>query len=495
MREAVSEAAPETLADRRVHPATIPIRLLKEAPSTIIGLPAFLAIASDVGWLTILGVATAATLVGTVQIYVRWRRLRYGLGESEFVIESGLVSRTRRSIPFDRVQDVGIERGPLQRLFGLAKVRIETGGGGKDEGLLDSLSMAEADRLRAAVRAWRAGAAPAVAAAPQAEAAAEAAEPIFAMTLARVAAAGLFNFSLVYLAGLFALLQTFKEWLPFDIYDPGRWIGLVDDRLASRMTPTALLAVLLLALLLGSLFGVARTLARDFGFRLWSEGGQFRRERGLFTRTEVILPKRRVQLARLQTGPLRRRWNWSALYLQTLSPEDEGGGQQSAAPLATDDEIAVVLAEHPSLRLPQADELNRVSRLHVWRMLAGHLLPPIAIFTAATIAWRPAALSFALLPLLFAIAAIQRRFHLYGLADGLLFIRRGVIRRQLWIIPTAKIQSLALKRSPLQRRLGLATIEIDTAGGSAIEAPRVVDIREANARALLQQLGLAAPPA
>ena len=67
MREAVSEAAPETLADRRVHPATIPIRLLKEAPSTIIGLPAFLAIASDVGWLTILGVAAAAAVARVLE--------------------------------------------------------------------------------------------------------------------------------------------------------------------------------------------------------------------------------------------------------------------------------------------------------------------------------------------------------------------------------------------------------------------------------------------
>ena len=88
MSEAGTEAGLATVADRRVHSATIPIRLLKEAPSTIIGLPAILAIASDVGWLTILGVAAAATLVGAVQIYVSWRRRRYGLGESEVGIVS-----------------------------------------------------------------------------------------------------------------------------------------------------------------------------------------------------------------------------------------------------------------------------------------------------------------------------------------------------------------------------------------------------------------------
>src|SRR3546814_8824644 len=87
--------------------------------------------------------------------WIIWSRFRYGVGPGEIVIEKGLLHRTRRSIPFERIQDVDIERGPLQRLFGLAKVKIETGGSGKDEGLLDSVTLAEADRLRGIIRAGK----------------------------------------------------------------------------------------------------------------------------------------------------------------------------------------------------------------------------------------------------------------------------------------------------------------------------------------------------
>src|SRR3712207_8564933 len=54
-----------------------------------------------------------------------WLRFRYGFGERDIVIQSGVLNRQRRVIPFDRVQDIDIEQRFLARLFGAAKVRSE----------------------------------------------------------------------------------------------------------------------------------------------------------------------------------------------------------------------------------------------------------------------------------------------------------------------------------------------------------------------------------
>jgi putative membrane protein len=352
-----------TAADRRVHPATVGLRFLKDLPQTMIGLPALFALMSDTGWLYVVPIAAAGVaFIGLVE-WLRWSRFSYGVGAREIVIESGILSRNRRSIPFDRVQDVGIERGPLHRLFGLAKVRIETGGSAKDEGVLDSVTTAEADRLRAAIRAGKAGEA-SVDAALQAEATGQL---VYAMSPGRVFASGFFNFSLVYLAGIFAVLQTFEPWIPFDIKDPGRWIGLVDEETVRSFTPGAWAAVLMVALLLGVITGLLRTLARDYGFRLTVEGARLRRERGLFTRTEMVLPKKRIQLAVIDSGPVRRGLGLAELLFQTLSAGKEGGGRQSVAPFARDDEIERVLAEGGQLARPDPASLQRVSRRHVAR--------------------------------------------------------------------------------------------------------------------------------
>jgi putative membrane protein len=469
-------------ADRRLHPATIALRFVKEAPSTILALPAGLAFASRSGLSGALAIAAALAALLLAVKWLAWRRFHYNVGPAEIVIESGILNRNRRSIPFDRIQDVDIERTFLARLFGLAKVRIETGAGGKDEGLLDSVALAEAHRLRETVRGWQGGGA----------VAAEAEVPegwvLFAMDVPRVLLFGAFSFSLVYIAGLFALLQTFDRFLPFDIYDPARWVGLVDDYLPHRWTLGAVAAVLFVAALLGSIAGVLRTLARDHGFRLSLEGDRFRREQGLFTRSEAVISRRRVQLALVGGGPLRSLFGWSGLSFQTLGAGADRSGRQSAAPFATRPEIEAVLAEVPPLRLPPPPDLVQVSRRHILRSAAAKLGPALAAILALA-AWdRRALLLLALLPLIAAAAALERRYHRYALDGDLLLVARGVWRRRLWLVPLKNVQSLGLSRGLLQRRLGLATLAVDTAGASLLDAPRIVDLRAGDAEALAAEI-------
>ena len=486
-----------TIADRRVHPATVVLRFLKEAPSTLLALPAGVAILSRGDLYRALAVAAVAGIVFLFFNWLAWRRFRYGVGPSEIVIESGILHRNRRSIPFDRVQDVDIERALLARMFGLAKVRIETGAGGKDEGVLDSVTVAEADRLRAAVRAWHAEAgAPALEAAGSAEARPEApprpeGRLLFAMDVRRVLLFGLFSFSLVYIASLFAFLQTFDRALPFDIYDPARWMGLVENRLPQRFTAVAIGFVLFLAILLGVVAGVLRTLARDYNYRLVAEGRRFRRERGLFTRTEAVIAKARVQLALVTTGPIRGRFGWSGLHFQTLGAASDGSGMQAAAPFARREEMEPILAVAGTFRLPPPAELKMVSSRHIVRALALSIAPALLAVVTASAFFPPALFLLVLLPLLGAGAALQRRFHRYRLDGDLLFIARGVWRRRLWVVPVRNAQAISVARSWLQRRLGLATLSVDTAGAPAMKGARIVDLRLETAQALASELAAA----
>jgi putative membrane protein len=479
-------AASATVADRHVHPGTIVLRFLKELPSTVLALPAVLAFTSDIG---IAGVLTFAALLAAVMAginWLAWSRFRYGVGARDIVIEKGILNRTRRSIPFDRVQDVDIERRLLQRIFGLAKVRIETGGAGKDEGIIDSVSIAEADRLRAAVRAGKRGAAPIAADGP-----AEAALPesagnlLFAMGPGRVLTLGLFNFSLVYIAGIFAFLQTFQNMLPFDLYDPRDW-GSLGGELRGRLTVSAFLIVPLLAVLLGIFAGLVTTLSREYGFKLTDEGTRMRRERGLLTHTEVVLGKKRIQVALIQTGPLRRLFGWVSLFLQSLGAGSDRSGRQSAAPLAREAELDPILAAVGRFRRP-VETLERVSTRHILRASLPLALPAAAIMIAS--AWDANRLwLLLLLPLFAAGSAVQRHFHRYALADGLLFIQRGFWRRRLWIVPVERVQALGISRSKPQRWLDLATLTIDTAGAPMASGARITDLRYPAAQALAEQL-------
>jgi putative membrane protein len=472
----------DVVADRRVHPATIPLRFLKDAPSTLLGLPAGYALISKGGLGgALLGLVVVAVFTMLYQ-WLAWSRFRYGIGEAELVVEKGILSRTRRSIPFDRIQDVDIERGPLARIFGLARLRIETGGGGSDEGVLDSVTVAEAERLRAALRSARRPISTEETAIEDTQAEAQI---LFEMEPPRVLAAGLFNFSMVYIAGIFALLQTFGDWLPFDMWDRNRWAGIVGDRLS----PRAIAAVALIAILLGVVTGVARTLARDFGFRLSLEREGLRRQRGLFTRSDVLIPRKRMQLALLDRGLLRRLFGYSELTFQTLgSGAGEGQqGPQSAAPLATAAEVATILDASGSFRTADPGSLEMVSRRRILRMMVPLGIPLLAI-GIASLFLAPMLLLLPILALAIAHALIERRYHRLGIADDLLFIQRGVLHRRQWIIPLDKVQSLRLDRSWLQRRLRLSTLHVDTAGAPLLRGANIADLDERRAREVMAQI-------
>ena len=108
----------------------------------------------------------ALALVGIFALYsigshfLRWLKLEYRVGPHEIRIDSGFLSRTSRAIPFDRVTDIDLEQGPVQRLFGLAQVRLETGasaGSRQEDGILHTISLGRAEALREHIRIRRGG--------------------------------------------------------------------------------------------------------------------------------------------------------------------------------------------------------------------------------------------------------------------------------------------------------------------------------------------------
>lgn len=467
---------------KRVHPGTIAIDFLRRAPQTVIGLPAIAGWTSGrgIGWILL----AAAVLGGVMLVFtwIGWRRFTYTIAEHELVIERGLLNRSRRSIPLTRIQDVSIERKPLARLFGLAEVKVETGGGEKDEAVLDSVSVAEAERIRATLRGHTKDADMFSSAEGNAESSASAIPPvIFRMSLGRVILLGLFSFSLVWIAALFGLFQFFDQYLDFDRLSD--WAEVAKDEVQARFTIAAALTVAGAALALGVVSGVVRTLLRDYGFTLRAGAGRFRRTRGLLTRSEVVVAMRRIQLAMIQRGPLRGAFGWNALSFQTLGGSNDPSGRQAMAPLAREHEVAWIVE---TASLPQFERLplRPVAAGHAIRCLLLALPWPL-LALAIALAVTPLAWAGLLLVLPLAGAAmLQRRFHRYALRDTSLQVMRGVIAQRDWIVPLENIQVVTLRAGLLQRWLGVASVLVDTAGAGGGGVPDVVDLTAAEARAL-----------
>lgn len=472
-----------TVADRRLHPAALAIALARGAPQFVLAVPALAYFAADFPLGVAIALAGAGLLISMAIAWLVWSRFRYGAGEAEFVIESGVLARNRRAIPYDRVQDVSISRPLLARLFGVAVVTIETGGGGKDEAELNCVDIAEAERLRDVIRHRVRGA-------QSAEASAEIdAEPdLFAMGVSRLALSGLFSFSLAFAAIFGAIFQNFMDFIPDWPLDLLDYVDERDFAVVRAFEPIWGAAALIGIVLLGLLSGLATSFIRDWGFRLTRTANGFRRRRGLFTWTDVVIPLRRVQAAVFATGPARRAFGWRALALRSLGGDGKQGEDHLVIPLGKPSECAPVL---DALTLPLPPDLESFARssarfaarrallysLGVVAVFAG-LIPTVGAIWPVLLAIAPAC----------ALAWLQWRHHGHVFAGDLLFVRRGVWRQRTVAFAGPKIQSLTIARGPIQRPLGLATLIVATAGASALATDRIVDLPLSDARALREDL-------
>jgi uncharacterized membrane protein YdbT with pleckstrin-like domain len=74
-----------------------------------------------------LGVA-AALLLWPISLDVRQRFTKIVLGADKLRYETGILSKTTRTIPLSKVQDVRVDQKLCQRLFGVGDLSIESAG-------------------------------------------------------------------------------------------------------------------------------------------------------------------------------------------------------------------------------------------------------------------------------------------------------------------------------------------------------------------------------
>lgn len=489
-----SELEPTSAADdgspRRLSRKTVLVRALQQGPSIILAIPLVIVWSRGDSFL-LLPLIAGAVLLGAVSLvaaWLHWRTFTYQILPGQLVIASGLFTRTRRTIPAERIQDVSITRSLLSRLFGLAEVRVETGAGEADEGKLDSVSLSEAHRLREVLRHIRSANPDAAARSAAAIAAATPPEAVlFRLSLPRLILYGLFNFSLVWVAVAFGALQYVGDAFNWD-WDRWRELaGVAEREVRSRFTIGLVAGAAIAAVTLGFIAGVVRTTLTDYGFRLVDAEGRFRTTRGLLTQREVVVAKRQIQLGLVERGPFSGPLGWRSLQVQTLGDSAAASGRQVLAPFARVPEVRAII-EAAALPLFRPEGLRPVDGGHGVRGLIGFVLLP-ALLIAATAAAFPNAAWAALILILPLFVALNRtRRHRYGLAADSLQVARGVLTARDYVVPYGNIQTVTVQSGPLQRWLKLVTIRIDTAGGRQLTGPHIHDLGEAQAPGLVAEL-------
>jgi putative membrane protein len=446
----------------------------------------------------VVGVLAVPALVGAAAKYAlyRWR-----LDGDELLLRSGVLNRQNRVIPLARVQNVEVRQSLVQRLAGVAELRVETAGSGlQAEAHLSVLGIGEAQALRGELLARRRAHASLSAPAADAEGAKAtadadarpAAPPLAQLSTWDVLLAGATaNEAGVIAAALAGLLQ-FADDLP------GGIIETMAERAIERMEGAVVLlgAIgVVLFLLLGWLISIAGAVVRYHGFTLAVDGGEMRKRYGLLTVHEASVPLQRVQAIRVEETFLRRWLGLASLMIETAGGSPgQAGGAEAFVPIARRREVGRLVRGIFGEADVDAAEFTRVhpkaERRMVRRYLAWFLVLWAPFWAARWLDVQPGGMMApwmaVFLPLVWMMARWQYQNRGWALPPGYVMARSGVMNRITWIVPDRKLQTLHLRETLFQRRLGLSTLVVDTAAGG--RQASVIDLAHSTARRLLEEL-------
>ena len=459
----------------------------------------FLVLAIPVGILVILA-------IGVVQYWF----FRFRLEEDRILIRQGFLRKTALDLPYDRVQAINVERSVLDRLLGLVTVSLDTAGSAGAEGQLPSVSLECAEWLRARVaigRGGRIGDDAAAGGEPSADPTVERVggerpgpvgylgEELLKLTSGDMIRIGLSNRNILVAA---AFLGAITETLGFveEALQPAFDAAEAAFAGADGLARTILVALLALsALVVVSSLVVGAAFLRYHNYTVWRQGTAFRSRAGLLTQKEVVVETAKIQQLTLSQNLVMR---WFGRYRLRAMPAallpGQGGDTPSfnfaevleipllRSPLAEELRARMLGREGRALTLlPHSPEFIRVSphyiraltlRIGIVPGLAGtllllRLLGPTASWGIATGIWW---LAWMMLSGLLAWQRWRRQGYMYD--DDGLASRSGLVGRKVDVFLFRKAQSVTVRRSPLQRRKGLATLEVVLACG-AVRVPYI----------------------
>lgn len=393
-------------------------------------------------------------LLAAFRLSWRFHTLRIG---DDVEVRSGVLFRTHRRAPLDRVQGVNLTRPMVARLLGLAK--LEVVGAGLDANVkLEYLSAKDADALRSDILRLASGrrlaeAGPgAVPGGSFVRATAEAvgsgiqglvegedfsdAEPesIVRIPLGRLVASRVLSGSMLWLLGLVAAIIV----------------------AASISTVWLLFTVVPTFLAYGAYY--VRSIARGLRYSIAPTPDGVRLTFGLFTTISEVVPPGRVHAIEVRQPLLWRPFGWWSISVNRLS------GRSSTD--SSTDQLAAVLP------VGTTEDVERVLRILApalpsdgWaQVIRDGVLGPVADDPYVTTPRRARILR-----------PLSWRRNGALLTAEALFLRRGWIWRSLSIFPLARLQSFGLHQGPLARSMRTARLGAHVISGTVQTSVGVLD--------------------
>jgi putative membrane protein len=367
----------------------------------------------------------AAVAVFVVVGYISWIVTRWTVDGDDLRIETGLLRRRSLRFPLSQVQAIDIARPGLARLLGVAELRLRMGGSTGGAARLSYVSAGEVQALHDQLMTLAHGDAH--------DPAAPAPKPAEATVLTTVPTGRLVASILISDVGFYA---------------EAVFVALVITAVLAPDIASAVISGGGLVWLIGVVAVTWRRFNQEYRLTVSQAHDGLRLGGGLIALTSETIRPGRVQAVRMVEPLLWRPFGWCRLQVDLAGRQrSEGEGQAQRRQLRTvlpvgDRELVELLLDRILPDRPQEQS------------------PP------------PSRARFK--------SPLRYRMLGWGGTDTCVVTTSGRLRRTTSWVPLEKVQSLRRVQGPVQRRMRLASVHLDTAGRSVHATLRDRDVAEAD---------------
>ncbi len=432
-----------------------------------------------------LGIFVAASTAYAVLFYLRFK---FSVEDQVLVVEKGVLRRERLQVPFERIQTIQLYQGPLQQIFRLTGLRVDTAGSSGSELQLVAIRKDEAAQLQSVLRGSHSttasAEAPEVGASvapeneaierekgrhgepPMGEAKQEPQQELVQLGLGDLLKVGL---SQNHLRNAFAGMALVLYGLGNVPEQITAWMESL-PAIAAPLIGVAFFLLLIPGILLFLMGGVAVSLGtavlKYFNLKSGIGSQGLHAEMGLLRRQSFEVPFARIHLTEWRSNWIRRQFGFETLEVrQAMAESASSGGLRVFLPAMEPQHRARFEASlYPDLKAPQTFELRPVRRLR-WLLWLVAAAPAILFWTV----WSTAAAAVATALWLSVTAwTTSKRFHSLSLQahEDTIVLQRGWFWRRRTVFRMAQLQGVEWKRLVVLERRSIGHLVFHTAAGA-----------------------------
>ncbi|MGN7402918.1 PH domain-containing protein [Cytobacillus praedii] len=414
-----------------------------------------------------------AFVITFISIIIKWFTTKYAFDNKSFYLYKGVFSKSERSIPFSKIQNINRHTALFHRIFRVTSISFETGIKGDDAAVkFEVVSRIEADRMEAQLSSAVHVDLPSI---QESDANMETFPPEkddskvsstrvmhFKPTKKDTLKASFTSFSFLLLIPLIASLY-FKINDIFHVEEEAE--GVISEILSSWWLVFGIIIFLVIA---SAAFGIVSTFLKYGKYEISSDVDRIYITKGVINETSFSISKEKVQAIEIKQTILKRLFGLAEVKLTSAGSLDFGEDKHEInslypyLPIKRAYEIVSDIL--PTYKV--TEKMVRLPKTSLWVRL---LWPSwIWILTAAVLYYfKPIILNMeqawwiitAILLVIICITRLLDFFHTrYVLNDCFVQFKKGSLTTTLFISKREKVIEVKVSRNIIQKLLGLASI-------------------------------------